>query len=297
MYIFWIFTILFIKSSFEEKLTTHFPLLEIDSYSQSNFSSFPCILKYCELLLDRKSLSPNLMVIMATTQIQQDILNNLFDTHNYDIIVFNTNLNFLSNSIVVKPKPNNYIIFIENINELTEIEKILIQQENINPLTPIIIIFTKKYLTNPIINIEVNFVFQRLLSLHFYNAYGIVIKSNSSIEVFTWYPYDNKNCGKIVKNIQKISTCHDSEDILSFVNKNLTQLLVKIPKRNLNNKCPLKIAIRVWEPYVVMQNDENYFTGIDIDLIKFIAESLNVIPVYYPQTNVKQDIFKDLIER
>lgn len=292
MYISIIFSFLFIKYSFEQKLPSNYSA-SLQIHSEQYYSSIPCILNYCETLFDKKSSSPNLMVIMPITSspFQIEILNNLFNTYNYDTIIINAKINFLSNFIVEK-NPNNYLILIDNINELMQMEKLLIQLNNVNPLTPVIIIFTKIYSTYVD---EVNLVFQRLLTLNFYNVYGIVIKSNST-EVLTWYPYENKNCAKIVNNIKIISICYGSAENIALINQSFDEKMKrKISDRNLN-KCSLKIAVRVWEPYV-MQNVNHSFNGIDKDLIKYVAESLNVIPEYYSLTKKKQDFSKDLIQR
>lgn len=231
-----------------------------------------CILKYCETFFHINTQATIFIVKPSTSNqlsLQTEILTGLFHTYNHDVMLIDGRF---SSKTVATRKAANYLVFIENISEMMNIEKILNLPDILDPLVPILIIITKS--TNrPNLNIMVNVILHRLLTHNFHNV-DVILLTSDGIEILTWFPYENENCGKIVENVKIISTC-DGRNGLSHVSMDP----FKIPVHNLH-LCPINVAVRIWEPYVRRTN-ENTLNGIDIDLMEFVAASFKMVPKYF----------------
>lgn len=251
-------------------------------------STVSCILKYCETFFHINTLATISIIKQSTSNqlpLQTEILNGLFSTYNHDVIIFDDRF---SSSAVTTRKTGNYFIFIENISDMINIEKILNLQDNLDPLAPVLLTITKST-SKPNLNIMVNVILHRLLSYNFHNVNVILLTSDETIEILTWYPYEHEKCAKIVANVKITSTCDGTNGLSRVSTEHF-----KIPAHNLHF-CPVNVGVRIWEPYVQRTN-ENTLNGIDIDLMEFVATSFKLAPKYYVMQNGNEKLNR-LIER
>lgn len=209
--------------------------------------------------------------------LSEDILNSLFSTSNHDIIIYNVKNNLISNFNIIKQRSSYFIIFIENIYDVKYLENVYKLLENSNSFIPILIVFTNQMNRLFVSGGQINDIFQHLISLDFYNINAILLTNIDSIEIITWYP-KHENCGKIMfKSVKTISYCQSSDGI--SINENFNNSIY-LPESNFK-QCEIIVAARLLEPYA-FQDDKNAISGIDIDVINYVAESLNIKTIFVP---------------
>lgn len=115
-------------------------------------------------------------------------------------------------------------------------------------------------------------IFNELRKHRVFNAF--VITTNdllNSVKSFTWLPYNSGVCGVKCESLYELDYCTDEKI------KQINPYMVKIPT-NLN-KCPIKAAAIISEPYVLPPEYENgteiFKKGIEIKLLKVLAELSN----------------------
>jgi hypothetical protein len=123
------------------------------------------------------------------------------------------------------------------------------------------------------------------------NALVLVQKNNNvtdNLQIYSWFPYEPSSgvCGQL-KNIVLLDTWIPNEGI-GFLQKNATLFHQKIPKKL--DGCPLRVQVAHFPPYVIFLKNDTLFedapsvTGFDIDMIRTIAEimnmSLKLVPLY-----------------
>lgn len=105
---------------------------------------------------------------------------------------------------------------------------------------------------------------------------------NSSVYIFTWFPYENNDCGTNFENTRELDSCEfgkfNTNDVL-FPNK--------IPQDM--HGCLLRVISVVWPPYVISPpdkiiNDETAIhlnNGYDVLLINVLAQKMNLTVKFY----------------
>lgn len=232
-----------------------------------------CTIKYCNTIFNANQIQPSSLMVIVRQQhlspIQTIIMESL---SSISVIIFNKP----SIGMNVKPSASNYLIFIDTINEVAAIETIISSMPRSNSLAPIVVIFSKFSATENG-KFQVKTVFERLRLQNYFNLYAILIKPNT-IEIVSWYPYENGDCARFVSRVKTIEFCNKT----MFEQENVLTTKMFDNKKNVNNqdtnKCSLKVLARIWEPYVCVGT---VLYGIDIDLLEFILESVNMVPIYY----------------
>lgn len=115
-------------------------------------------------------------------------------------------------------------------------------------------------------------IFNELRKHRIMNAYIITVNDVTyESKSFTWLPYFNGTCGVKCTQLYRLDYCKD---------KNLEQLnpyQMKIPKNF--NRCPIRAAVIVSEPYVLaprIENNTKFFEkGIEIQLLRVMAQLSN----------------------
>lgn len=256
------------------------------------------------------SLSISYMVKICDIIFRNNELKIVIPTFTDDLIFQSAIIQTLSNRSVIlrtadTKKTNkilsasNYLIFIDcYTNPLETVKNIVHNVKHIsNSNAQMLILFTNNNNVddNNSRKIDIQIIFNKLLTHNFYNVH-IIQWVKKSIYIST---YEHFNCVK--KNlINQIKTFK----ILNFIEiENLFEkrLNYQIDNNNMKmKKCPMKILIRILEPYVF--NRKSHIDGIDIELLEFVLEGLNMFPIYYYMNNTitttekTQIFYKDLID-
>lgn len=231
-----------------------------------------CIINYCNRLFDGNKIKPSSVMVIVPHPNHSSIQTIIMQSISSNSLMIFDKPSIGKNA---KQSPSNYLIFIDAIDDVAAIGTIISSMPNSNFLAPIITVFPNfSAVTN--MQFQVKTIFERLLLQNYINLYAILIKPET-IEMVTWYPYENNNCAKLLSEVKTIEFCNknisDQEKVLTtkkFDNK-------KNVIDQTSNKCPLKILARIWEPYVGVE----IHYGIDIQLLEFILKSLNMVPIYY----------------
>lgn len=98
----------------------------------------------------------------------------------------------------------------------------------------------------------------------------VIFKNNKeNTQIFTYFPHRENKCSRVAL-ISEVGVCDD-------VHKNLTDLY---PKKVSNmHGCPLKTTIVIRPPYTV-ETLSGEIVGVEVDLLKTIAHSMNAKPVF-----------------
>lgn len=176
----------------------------------------------------------------------------------------------------------NYFILVGKAAHLTQTLQQLSTLPTWNPLANFVILFTK-VLNETVLASETQKIMEELFSYSAYNVYVLSQKKDTyMIQSFTYFPYEDDNCATNVKNIRLVDECYNTkesqydEDIISVVSHH-DEMYPKIP--NDLHKCQLNVSAFVQAPYV----QEVYGViekGLEILMIKMIAEKLNMEPVF-----------------
>lgn len=182
----------------------------------------------------------------------------------------------------VTGQAQNYFILVAKATQLTETIKQLSSLPTWNPLANFVILFTK-VLNETYLASE---TFKMMDELFTYSAYNVYVLSQRQgtymIQSHTYFPYEDDNCATSVKNIKMVDECFNEKesqydpDNASIVEHH-QELYPKIPKKL--HKCYLNASVFIQAPYVLATEDV-IDRGIEILMLKQIANELDMIPIY-----------------
>lgn len=96
------------------------------------------------------------------------------------------------------------------------------------------------------------------------------------LDVKTWFPFANNNCASRVSVLQLISKCEFNDIDHKFIEYPVRDVV--IPKHLPG--CELRISTSIQEPYVYYDHKTKNFSGMEIALVKAIAEEMEMIPIF-----------------
>ena len=139
--------------------------------------------------------------------------------------------------------------------------------------------------------VTVEALFTELSKWKIINALVLLHHNNNvtdNLKIYSWFPYQPNSgvCGQIKKVV--LLDTWVSKRGLGFLQKNTTLFHEKIPKKM--DGCPLRVQVAHFPPYVVFHKNDKLLedvpsvTGLDIDMIRTVAEIMNMtlklVPLY-----------------
>lgn len=148
-----------------------------------------------------------------------------------------------------------------------------------NPLAQVVALFINTYEDEELLSL-MRSILQLFLNRHMINVNVISYRINTNIvQAHTFYPYDEDNCAKNVEHLHLIEECeYDDERPFHPKLQLINQLRSKIPN-NLHG-CQMHIASSIIEPFVIFNEDTNSFDGMEVLMIRTIAESLKMRSIF-----------------
>lgn len=186
---------------------------------------------------------------------------------------------------------NNYIIQTRNPEDMEHTLRFL-KLSSWNPHAKFVIVTTTLF-ENPLD--VVTKIFQILWLFHVLNAVILIprVDDQSTLDIYTWFPYAGGNCGDHFNESVLINQCRMGEML------NTTLLFPEKIPDNLHG-CPVTVRTVVWPPFVILPphlnlaaENVNFTEGTEIKLMNTIAEYAN-FTVRYRITQKKQD-FGDML--
>lgn len=250
----------------------------------SNVSAISCIIELCENYYetDLNIIGALLEVhIQNVTPFHDRLMKSLMERNSYAIDLINQftpcreecYFNFAE-------KARNYFVAFEELDEVPAALRLWCKLPTWNSLAQFVAVFINTY-DDKILQRHIRFILETFFEFHALNVKVISFRRGSNtIQTHTWYPYEGTNCADEVRNIHLIDEC-DYSDIQTDPQlvRHIAPLQPTIPK-NLHG-CPLRVATSVYEPYVYYDSVRNDFNrGIEIRLIRTIAQALNMNPIF-----------------
>lgn len=254
-----------------------------------NLQFIPCILDLSEKYFrSNQKVKGSLIIINFTpndSEFQKIILKrfNENEEHEYSLMAKYALLPH-KNASHVTDKAKNYFFIIEKSNEISAI---LIQLRGLptwNPFAKILVLLIRSMpLSLTTLHEEFIEIFSILLRKTMLNANVMYVTLKNSIEVVTWFPYENDNCAKQIDHVEIIDQCEViyNKDFSSSTVKYRTFMdkIDKIPS-DLHN-CPLMIATSDWPPFTIYNDKEKRFVrGVEIEMLKTIAGRMGLLPIF-----------------
>lgn len=185
-------------------------------------------------------------------------------------------------------KSDEYIIQIRDRDEFDVILTALMRKSSWNPYGRFII-FTTTVFPNPATIVQ--YIFQKFWKQRVLNAVIMLpqMKDSPVLDVYSWFPFQNGNCGDQFSVAQIVNSCHTGRMANTGV-----LFPEKIPLDM--NGCIVRVRAIVWPPYIIppvdfndTQSDNVNFTkGIEILLLNTVAQVAN-FTVQYSVSKVNQD--------
>lgn len=182
----------------------------------------------------------------------------------------------------VTGQAQNYFILVGKAKHLTETLKQLSSMPTWNPLANFVILFTK-VLNETYLASETYKMMDELFKYSAYNVYVLSQRQGTyMIQSHTYFPYEEDNCATSVKNIKMVDECFNDKDSQydpdnTSVIEHHQDLYPKIPKKL--HKCHLNASVYDLAPYVLARDNE-IDRGIEILMLKQIANELDMTPIY-----------------
>lgn len=108
-------------------------------------------------------------------------------------------------------------------------------------------------------------VFQMFANWDALNVH-IIYKFDRGIDEFTWFPYEDSNCGT-VHRVRLISECE-----LGFCQNYLGIMQKILNTNNSRSRCTITAAVQSHEPYSFHSKHSGFTKGVDIDLVRELAQ-------------------------
>lgn len=248
----------------------------------------PCIFNLLEKYFRSKIRLKGSLIIFSFTpngsQFQKTILKSFNEdiNHEYSIMAKYALLPHF-NASHVTDKAKNYFFMIEKSDEIPAILNQLRRLPTWNPFAKVLVLLMR---TTPFeendLNTEIIEIFGKLLNSKMLNANVLYVSQKpNTIEVVTWFPYEDNNCAKKIETIRLIDRCEviygENSSTLKFTT--FLNNIQRIPE-NLHN-CPLMIATSDWPPFTIYnQTEQKFVRGVEIEMLKTVAEKLGMKPVF-----------------
>lgn len=236
--------------------------------------------------------------------IQERILKILHNENYQWSMIISANIEDIESNLTFETddKAKNYLIFIDDLDDIETLVDELQSTTFWNPLAQILIYFINDVNSSSpsssvsefeenIKNIGLNFLKNDIL-----NVYVLIHNLlNNVIKIFTFFPYEKNCCGHDINYIHEIFNCEYNNKKLIIEEKIEYSYKKKIPN-NLHN-CPLRVSARAWEPYVIYNLDTEILQGIDINIIEIITNHLKMKVIMTLENRSIYHILQDIIER
>lgn len=145
-----------------------------------------------------------------------------------------------------------------------------------NPYAQVLVLIYFQYDVEILKTKIIKEVLEYFLQFNMLNVHVLTfIRGVNVLNVSTWYPFDDGNCAHHVKQIQL-------NDICDYTNGNANLIeLIKRPKLpNTFTNCPIRISCGVWEPFVYYSEERGFYGGVDVFLVRAIANKFKMIPTF-----------------
>lgn len=260
---------------------------------QHNVSAISCVVQLSENYYhsDTKIIGSLLMVhIQNTTPMHNQLMQSLMESNTYTFDLINQYTRCgdeCYSSFAIKAK--SYFVAFKELAEVTAALRVWRKLPTWNPLARFVAVFLNDY-DDAMLQGLIRFVIESFFKIHALNVKVISFRKDSNvIQAHTWYPYEGENCANEVRAIHLIDECYYSDDRIGPQHiRNVTSPQPAIPL-DLHG-CPLRIATSVYEPYVYYDPvDKEFNRGIEILLIRAIAQALEMTPIFIPINETREN--------
>lgn len=94
-----------------------------------------------------------------------------------------------------------------------------------------------------------------------------------TLEVITWFPFDEENCASKVSELTLIGRCECTRSGFQYIEYPTAEKVV-VPLRA--RGCELRTSASVQEPYVIYNRETREFSGLEVQLVRNIASELDM---------------------
>lgn len=227
-----------------------------------------------------------LYVIHYPNIFQRRILEKLNNDKNHLISLMVKNAHKIHSPLFTTDKAQNYIVLISKASELAIIIVQMVGRMTWNPLAQFLVIYSEPMKSIYDREIVLQVVLNEFLQVNVLNV-NVIVQSfeiTNQLDVFTWFPYQDKSCAHKIENVKKIEECKviDLNETGIVKRENLVksfnqEYYPRIPKTL--HDCPLKVTTFINEPYVVGPKN-NLDKGLEILMVKVISEKMNLKPMF-----------------
>lgn len=213
----------------------------------------------------------------SSTVTDRILLKALNDKQNWSIFIFK--LDKPHENTYFYKRSDNYIIQTRDPDEFLSIITYLKPFRNWNPHANFIVV-TSTIAKDP--NTFAALIVETLWRNRVLNAIIMIPQTeySNAITIHSWFPFSGKNCANsFVRETNIVNECHNGiflDPAALFPNK--------VP-RNMHN-CTVKVRAVIWPPFIIQpklvtdRNDVNFTKGIEILILKTIANVANFTIVY-----------------
>lgn len=266
---------------------------------QRNVSAIACIVELCETYFypEKQIIGALLVVhIQNVTPFHDTLMKMLMERNIYAINLMNQYSHCVIHSAHCKSteKAENYFVAFTELEEAIAALHLWSALETWNPLAKFVAVSMNKY-ERKSLHSQIRLIFEAFFNLHVLNVKVISFRHNSDvIDMHTWYPYEETNCAKGVRNIHLVDECSYSDDRTGPQPVRNIQALQPIIPPDLHG-CPLRVASSSYAPFVHYHQARGTYHGIEVRMIQSIAQALGMTPIfiYINETRVNRIVSKE----
>lgn len=186
-------------------------------------------------------------------------------------------------------KAKNYLILVTFPTEIVENIKKLQKLPTWNHLAQFIVVVTERFADQFEMEVVVSGTFKLFFDYSILDVYVLIqnLDNYNILQSFIWFPYDGKSCSNILSynNLVIIDECETLNITDGIQEYEMRELVANVSSRLpiKYHGCPMTISTNIWEPYVIgnVIDDEKEVTGgIEVNLIKLIAEKLDLETIF-----------------
>lgn len=260
-----------------------------DGITDSSVLITPCLIKILKKYIqenDEEVVKGSTAIIsqMIHSAFQQRfLLKGIHETEELTILMKQPYLYHYSAKKMIE-KSKIYIIFLSNSNEILDHLKLMKRLPTYNTFAKIIVCFPNQ-MSQSDFERERKKSIEILFGNDFFDIFAIGMKYNTTtLESYTFFPFDNGNCAKKVRNIQLVDKCELVANNTVFLKKNFESFISrksntsiirlteyrkffpKLPEHITN--CVIPVTVSNFEPYVVVNEETNTIDkGVEVMII------------------------------
>lgn len=249
-----------------------------------NLNVANCVLKLsAKYLVSKKALSGSIVIINIdsyNSTTQMTLLKTIHKGYKYSIMVKDSAY-VHRNASHFPEKAKNYMMILEKKEDLLRNINQLNKLPTWNPHAKAVVFIRYE----PEFDLDI-LIKELIDTLREYKLLETIVfvhfPETDEVISYSWKPYSETNCGGKCDKIYKLDLCRNNRVIQ--INPTIDMIPAEF------NRCPLKVFVVVSEPYVLPPNykinnsiykDEyNFNLGIEINLIKIIAEFTNMTVIF-----------------